>query len=132
MALTISNLVPDLNANPGAPGAFSSVFATARLTPIEFDLTSIPADTTIVVVIKFQDRDETYVALDAAGDWRWPFDVDSSIGDLDSEPVHVSILPRGGWRPGTIELIVMSVSVGVEIGGDGVFDPEVFDVDVFQ
>ena len=113
-APVLSNFVPAHDVTPGAPGAFSAVFSYARLTPIEFDITNIAVGAKISIAVKFGDRDETYVALDAAGNWRWPFDITgpgkNTIGELLSEPVHVTLLPRGGWRKGNAEIVVAAGS----------------------
>jgi len=95
----LTNIDPDPSEPPGSPGAFSVDFRTARLTPIEFDITGVGGEVSISV--SFADRNEVYVALDVDGEWRWPFDVpaDNVIGPLSPEPVHVRMLPRGGWPP---------------------------------
>lgn len=107
-APVLSNITPDVDEAPGQPGAFSSAFKLARLTPIEFDITNIAPGAQIAITVHYEDRNETYVALDVRGVWRWPFDVsgDNTIGDLTSEPVHVSMLPRGGWPPTVVSFEV--------------------------
>lgn len=112
-APVISNLSPT-RATAGTAGAFSADYSTARATPIEFDLTSIVPNANITISFKRADRDETYVALGHDGEWRWPFDTESTIGDLSSEPVHVSMLPRGGWPPVAIDFQVAAVKRAVE------------------
>lgn len=100
-APTISNVTPSEELEPGEPGAFSLSFRAARLTPIEFDIENIPTNADITISVKYDDRNETYSALlpGALGVFTWPFDVqaDNEIGPLLSEPVHVRMLPRGGW-----------------------------------
>jgi hypothetical protein len=110
--LVVSNITPADGVQPGAAGGFSADFSTARRTPLQFDITGIPSGAQIMILCKFSDRDETYVALDADGNWQWPFDVvgpdDNQIGSLTSEPVAVQILPRGGFRSGGFSLTVVS------------------------
>lgn len=100
-APTIDNVTPAEELEPGEPGAFSLSFKTARLTPIEFDISDIPDGADVTISVKYADRNETYTALVAGtgGVFTWPFDVqaDNAIGAIASEPVHVKMLPRGGW-----------------------------------
>jgi hypothetical protein len=112
-APTISNITP-VRATPGAPGAFSTNYSVARATPIEWDLTNIVPGAGITITVKLGNRDETYTALGHDGEWLWPFDVDSSIGDLSSEPVHVSLLPRDGWPPVPVDIKCAAVAPAVE------------------
>lgn len=116
----ISNVTPEINAVPGSSGAFSATFRTARVTPIEFDITNIPSGARITISVHYENRNETLVALDfdssvVDADWVWPFDVepDNSIGDLLAEPVHVTMLPRGGWPPTTITIKVAACKISV-------------------
>lgn len=98
----LSNITPaPLPAQPGDAGAFSVDFRVARLTPIEFDVTQVASGANIAIIVLFGDRNESYTALDADGVWRWPWDVaaDNVIGAVSLEPVHVRMLPRGGWPP---------------------------------
>lgn len=118
-APTVTNIEPTPDTEPGEAGAFSIDFRVARLTPIEFDLTNIPAGARIGISIKWANRNETYLALDfdssaTEGDFVWPFDVQpsNSIGPLASEPVHVTLLPRGGWPPGVVTIKTAAVQIG--------------------
>lgn len=114
---TISNITPSEDIEPGEPGAFSASFKVARLTPIEFDLTNIPAGADITISVKYEDRNETYTALapGTGGVFTWPFDVqaDNEIGLLSSEPVHVRMLPRGGWPPTVVSFVVAASAIAV-------------------
>lgn len=112
---TISNITPN-GAVPGEPGAFTVIYSRARLTPITFDLTDIAAGSKITITVKFGNRSETYVALDADGQWRWPFDLEpnNSIGALGVEPVHVTLLPRGGWPSTSVTFQVAAVKAAIE------------------
>jgi len=107
-APTVSNLTPSENVEAGAVGGFSAIFSVARLTPIEFDIEDISFGGEITISVRYENRNESYVARNAEGVWVWPFDIepDNSIGDLESEPVHVTLLPRGGWPPTRIGLMV--------------------------
>lgn len=111
---TITNVTP-ARAEPGEAGAFSLSYSDARNTPIEFDVSDIAAGAGVTISVKFGTRDETYVALAHDGTWLWPFDVDSSIGELASEPVHVSLLPRDGWPPTSVDIKVAAVKAAVEV-----------------
>jgi hypothetical protein len=114
-APVISNVTPALGADPGAAGAFSADYSTARNTPVEFDLTGIVPGAGITISIKLANRDETYTALAHDGTWLWPFDIQpaNSIGDLSVEPVHVTLLPRDGWPPVPVSIQVAAVKPAV-------------------
>jgi hypothetical protein len=103
---TLVNITPTPSAVPGSPGAFAIDFRTARLTPITFGIEDVDGEPTILV--SYADRNESYVARDVDGVFRWPFDVpsDNTIGPLDSEPVPVQLLPRGGWPPTVVTVQV--------------------------
>lgn len=109
-APVISNITPAEETEAGEPGAFSATFKIARLTPIEFDITSIPTGADITISVQYDDRNEMYTALPSGTDgaFTWPFDVqeDNEIGLISSEPVHVRMLPRGGWPPARIRIVV--------------------------
>lgn len=115
---TVSNITPNIAAVPGTPGAFSAVFSVARVTPIEFDLTGIPNGCQILITMKYEHQLETYTILDFDGAFQWPFDVvgpsDNQIGVLSAEPVHVHLLPRGGWPAGVLTL---KVAAGARASG---------------
>ena len=118
-APTISNITPSGGVVPGAPGSFSVIYSAARFTPIEFDLTGIVPGAGITISAKFGHRDETYTILDTTEPlsidrWKWPFDAYSTIGDLEVEPVHVSLLPRDGWPPVPFKIRVAAIKVAVE------------------
>ena len=114
-APVLSNITPAEETTPGAPGGFSSSFSIARVTPIEFDITGIPAGQGITIAVKLAGQMGTYHALDFDGEWLWPFDDgNSTIGDLGTEPVHVALLPRGGWPPGTNEVETASFTKATE------------------
>lgn len=106
-APTLSNITPDPLESPGDPGAFSVDFRVARRTPISFDVDG-NGGAQIAINMSFADRNEVYVVLDFDGSFRWPFDVpsDNTIGDLDAEPVHVTLMPRGGWPPTVVRMQV--------------------------
>lgn len=114
IAIALSNITPDPFEPPGSPGAFSIDFRVARLQPISFDVAG-GNGAQISIEVSFGDRNETYVALDFDGVFRWPFDVPSqnTIGDLSSDPVHVTLLPRGGWPP---TMIRMRVAIALPSG----------------
>lgn len=94
------------------PAAFPVTFREASATPYTFTLTGIPAGALISIAIKLASQDETIIALDFDGLWSWPFDVqpDNSIGTLTSEPVAVTLHPRGGWPPGVHTIKVAAVA----------------------
>lgn len=114
-APTLSNFTPDMDLQPGEPGAFSANYSVARFTPVEFDITDIVAGAGITISIKFDHRDETYTILSHDGVWLWPFDTESSMGGLAAEPVHVVLLPRDGWPPVPWEIKVAAVKPAVEV-----------------
>jgi hypothetical protein len=118
----ITNITPTAEIVAGAPGAFSATFRTARLTPIEFDISSLASGARVTIAVAYADRNEKYVALEAdssttVGEWAWPFDIepDNSIGDLASEPIHVTLLPRGGWPATTVEIKVAACKIGIVV-----------------
>jgi hypothetical protein len=111
---TIDNITPAHDVAAGTPGAFDVNYSIARNTPVQFDLTNIVAGAGVTISVKFQHRNETYVALDHEGTWQWPFDAFSTIGDLGLEPVHVSLLPRDGWPPVPFAIKVAAVKPAVE------------------
>lgn len=103
----ISNITPiDGDIEPGEPGAFSATFKTARLTPIAFHLSGIPAGLEIAISVKYGDRNETYTARDCEGAFVWPFDVEAHNTLIESDGgavADVEIMPRGGWPPTRVE-----------------------------
>lgn len=112
----LSSITPaPLPAQPGDAGAFSVDFRVARLTPIEFDVTQVASGANIAIIVLFGDRNESYTALDADGVWRWPWDVaaDNVIGVTTLEPVHVRMLPRGGWPPTIVRFQVANARASV-------------------
>ncbi len=92
------------------PSEFSANFHEARVTPYEFDLTGIATGCRVTISVKFELSNEMVVIIDQAGEWQWPFDVvgpdDNSIGTLTIEPVHVRLLPRGGWPRGQHRFVI--------------------------
>jgi hypothetical protein len=113
--LAAVNFVPSESVTPGSAGGFSMSFKTARITPIEFDLTGVDPTKAVMITVAYANRNEAYTAREADNVMRWPFDVepDNSIGDLSSEPVHVTMLPRGGWPPCDVEIKVSQGSMAV-------------------
>lgn len=111
--VTIENVTPTPDVMPGVAGALSANFSTARNTPLQFDLSGIQTGYEPAITIKFANRSETYVVrgLDKDGEYSfaWPFDAHSTIGDVQIDPVHISILPRDGWPP-----CAWTLNVGVE------------------
>jgi hypothetical protein len=108
-ALVISNVTPSEDVQPGQPGGFPATYATARLTPIEFDMSGIPSGQLVTITAKFPNQQATYAVVDFDGNFLWPFDDGrSTIGALGVEPVHVSLLPRDGWPPGVTDIEVAS------------------------
>lgn len=115
--LEISNITPiDGEITPGEPGAFSASFRTARLTPITFDVSNIPDGYELTIAVKYENRNETYVARDAEGSWQWPFDVEANntMADVVSNDSSVSMLPRGGWPPTRVEFKVSASIMAVQ------------------
>lgn len=92
------------------PAVFDVTFETAHLEALSFDISGMPSGCTVAIAVKLATRDETLTALDFGAAWCWPFDVqpDNSIGALNTSPVHVTLLPRGGWPPGTHSIQVMA------------------------
>lgn len=108
----------------GAPDApqltvlatFSATFAEARLTPWQGELADWPDDTEAVILVHFIERNEMYVARDAEGVWRWPFDIEPvNVVDLEADPVTVQLMPRGGWHPCEIEVQIAAAVMAVEV-----------------
>jgi hypothetical protein len=108
----------------GAPNlnvltTFSTTFKIARLTQWQSDLTSIPVGSQIIVLVKYEDRNEWYVARNAEGAWKWPFDVeganDNSLGPIGVPPVRLKLKPRGGWPACSIEVQVVAGIMAVEV-----------------
>lgn len=113
-APVLSNFTPSEDVEPGQPGGFSTSYSIARVTPIEFDITGI-GGFGITIVVKLAGQLATFTALNFDGEWLWPFDDgNSSIGVLSSEPVHVVLLPRGGWPPGISDVEVASFTKATE------------------
>lgn len=106
----ISAITPAEAIEPGEPGAFSATFKTARLTPITFHLAEVSEDAVITIAVKFENRNETYVARGVDGEWNWPFDItaDNFITALVDGECDVEMLPRGGWPPTVINFAVSS------------------------
>lgn len=118
-APVISNIYPAEDIDPGGSNSFSVDYSEARYTPIEFDLTNLAPGADVMISIKFENRDETYTALDTseanpAFRWKWPFDASSSISNLAEEPIHVVILPRDGWPPTPFTMTVGAIRRAVE------------------
>lgn len=113
-APVLSNITPHEDTVPGAPGGFSSAYSIARVTPISFDITGIPAGTSITMTAKLAGQQATYQVLNADGLFLWPFDDGNSTIGGPSEPVHVVLLPRGGWPPGTSDIEVAASFAATE------------------
>lgn len=114
-APVISNITPTIEIEPGEPGAFSATFRTARLTPITFHLAELVDGVPITIAVKYENRNETYVARDVTGAWVWPFDVqaNNTMSDIVDGEADVSMMPRGGWPPTVVEFKVAAAAMAV-------------------
>lgn len=104
----------------GAPAitvltTFSADFTVARVTPWQATVADFPSGAEMVVLVHFVERNEMYVARDAYGAWRWPFDIEpDNAVDLEADPATVQLLPRGGWPPCEMEIQIAAAVVAVE------------------
>ncbi|HUS27618.1 MAG TPA: hypothetical protein VMZ53_03895 [Kofleriaceae bacterium] len=94
---------------------FSASFAAARLTPWQATLDDFPVGAQAIILVHFVERNEMYVARDAEGVWRWPFDLEpDNAVDLNVDPVTVQLIPRGGWHPCDIEVQIAAAVMAEE------------------
>lgn len=94
---------------------FSANFRAARLTTWQGTLEDWPAGAEAVIMVHFDERNEMYVARDAEGVWRWPFDLEPENAiDLEADPVTVQLAPRGGWPPCDVEIQIAAAVMAEE------------------
>lgn len=94
---------------------FSVNFSDARLTPWTATLAGFPPGGEVAILVHFTDRNEMYVARDAEGVWRWPFDIEpDNAVDLGADPVTLQLMPRGGWPPCDVEIQVAAAVMAEE------------------
>lgn len=95
---------------------FSESFRVARLEVWEGELDNFPDGAEAIVLVHYVERNEMYVARDAEGVWRWPFDIEpTNAVDLEADPVTLQLLPRGGWPPCDVEIQVAAAVMAEEV-----------------
>jgi hypothetical protein len=114
-APVLSNFSPSEDVEPGQPGGFPLDYTSARNVPFEFDITGLSAGQSITMYVRLPTQTATYMIMDFDGNFLWPFsDGASTIGDLGMEPVHVKLIPIGGWPPGDSDIEVASCTKATE------------------
>lgn len=94
---------------------FGDNFRDNRTTPWQAELDDFPEGADAVIEVHYAERNETYVARSADGEWRWPFDIEpDNAVDLGAVPATVQLLPRGGWPPDDVEIVIGAARQAVE------------------
>lgn len=95
---------------------FSADFRTGRLQSWQGSLTDWPSGSEMAILVHYVERNEMYVARDAEGNWRWPFDLEpDNAVDLNADPVTVQLTPRGGWPPCDVEIQIAAAVMAEEV-----------------
>jgi hypothetical protein len=113
----ISNMTPTPGVAPGDPGGFSADYATAKWTPIEFDLTDVmPGLATFSIWCELPGEDDVLLVHDGAN-FRGRWAARSSIVAI-ANGYHLSVLPSRGWPPGEIpDFTVRAVDAAGNVEG---------------
>lgn len=114
---SIENMTPTPGVAPGEPGGFPADYATAKFTPIEFDLVDVaPGLATFVIWCQFPLEDDAIVVHDGVS-FRGQWSARSTIEAI-ANGYHLSVLPSSGWPPGEIpDFTVRAVDAAGNVEG---------------
>lgn len=114
---TIANMTPSPGVEPGAAGGFPADYASAKYTPIEFDLVDVdPGLATFIVWCQFPLEGDVLLVHDGVA-FRGTFAARSTIEAI-VDGWHLSVLPASGWPPGQIpDFTVRAVDAAGNVEG---------------